>query len=80
VQAEHGDLVPLSADHYWVLDAQATYDVLTTPSPGDFTIGQLSDDVATLDEILEQDEVLSAWHDLQHLVGLLHRLATQDLP
>jgi hypothetical protein len=80
VQAEQGEVVPLSADYYWVLAPQATYDIYETPSADDFTMGQLSDDVTTLDEILRPDELVSAWHDLQHLVGILHRLATQDLP
>ncbi|MGY2064415.1 hypothetical protein [Blastococcus sp. SYSU DS0619] len=80
LEAERGDEVPLSADYYWVLDARATYRVDETPSAPDFTLGQLSDDVDTLDEILEPDQVISVWHDLRHLVGILHRLATQDLP
>ena len=81
VQAEQGDVIPLSADYYWALDAQATYDVYKTPSERDFTMGQLSDDVATLEEMLQRDDpLISVWHDLQHLVGILHRLATQNLP
>lgn len=80
VQAEQGDSIPLSADHYWVLNPRATYDVYETPKESDLTIGQLSDDIATLDEILRPDQSVSTWHDLQHLVGILHRLATQDLP
>ena len=80
VEAEHGDSVPLTADYYWVLDARATYDVHKDPSVDAFTIGQLSDDVATLDEILEPDQVVSVWHDLAHLVGILHRLGTQGRP
>jgi hypothetical protein len=80
LQAEQGDRIPLSADYYWVLTPQATYDVHQTPSPDDFTMGQLSDDISTLDEMLRTDEPNAAWHDLQHLVGILHRLATQDLP
>ena len=81
LEAEHGDSVPLSADYYWVLDARATYDVDEAPSGEKLTLGQLSDDVATLDEILErEDQFVSVWHDLQHLVGILRRLAAQDLP
>jgi len=80
VQAEQGDIVPLSADHYWVLNARATYDVYETPEESDLRIGQLSDDIATLDDVLRPDRGVSTWHDLQHLVGILHRLATQDLP
>ena len=80
VEAEHGNTISLSADYYWVLDPHATYDVSTDPSADQYTIGQLSDDIATLDEILEQDDVISVWHDLAHLVGILHRTATQDRP
>ena len=80
VERERGDLVPLSADHYWILDARATYEVGRTPKERDLMIGQLSDDIATLDEILRPDEVVSVWHDLQHLIGILHRIATDDLP
>lgn len=79
VERERGDLIPLSADYYWVLDAQATYEVDRSPKERDLTIGQLSDDIATLDEILRTDEVVSVWHDLHHLIGILHRLATEDL-
>ncbi|MGY1668596.1 hypothetical protein [Geodermatophilus sp. SYSU D00696] len=80
LQAEQGESIPLSADYYWVLSPRAMYDVYETPTADDFTMGQLSDDIATLDEILRPDEPASAWHDLQHLVGILRRLATQDLP
>lgn len=47
LEAEHGDSVPLTADYCWVLDARATYDVHRDPSVDAFTIGRLSDDVAT---------------------------------
>ncbi|SDF44095.1 hypothetical protein SAMN05660485_03369 [Blastococcus fimeti] len=80
LQADQGDVVPLSADYYWVLAPRATYDVYEAPSVDDFTIGQLSDDVVTLDEMLRPDQPVSIWHDLQHLAGILQRLATQDLP
>jgi hypothetical protein len=81
LEAEHGDSVPLTADYYWVLNARPTYGVSSDPSADQYTIGQLSDDVATLDEILErEDDFISVWHDLAHLGGILHRLATQDLP
>ena len=80
LEAEHGETVFLSADHYWVLDARATYEVHQMPSTRDLALGQLSDDVASLDEIVQADQVVSVWHDLQHLVGVLHRLGTQDLP
>ncbi|MCW2743847.1 MAG: hypothetical protein JWM48_397 [Mycobacterium sp.] len=80
VQAEQGDSISLSADHYWALNPRATYEVYETPKEPDFTIGQLSDDIATLDEILRPDQIVSTWHDLQHLVGILQRLAAQDLP
>lgn len=80
VEAQHGDSIRLTADYYWVLDAHATYDVYSDPPADQYTIGQLSDDIATLDEILDQDDVISVWHDLAHLVGILHRLAAQDRP
>lgn len=81
LEAEHGDSIPLTADYYWVLDAHATYDVASDPSADQYTLGQLSDDIVTLDEILSRDdEFVSVWHDLAHLVGILHRLATQDRP
>ncbi len=81
LEAEHGESIPLSADYYWVADPHALYDLSSAPSAGQFTVGQLSDDIANLDEILGyEDGFVSAWHDLAHLVGILHRLATQDLP
>ncbi|MGY1833057.1 hypothetical protein ACI8AA_21795 [Geodermatophilus sp. SYSU D01180] len=84
VARQHGDEVELTADHYWVLTPRAAYDLTADPDVRSCTVAQLSDDVATVREILgradDEEEVLSPWHDLAHLAGILQRLAAQDRP
>ena len=81
VARKHGETVVLDADHYRVLPPEMTYDVHTSPAVDRMTIAQLSDDVAELAGMVEDDEWVSEpWHDLAHLVGILQRIAAQDLP
>jgi hypothetical protein len=43
--------------------------------------GQLSDDVASVREFVGRtDRETFLWHDLQHVAGVLLRLASLDLP
>lgn len=75
VEREHGAEVSLGADFYWVLGRDAAYN-LDQPLVADLTVGQLSDDVASLQGMLDngiQPEAL--WHDLGHVNGILARLA-----
>ena len=48
--------------------------------PGALTVGQLSDDVEALRELLRRPDDLTLWHDLSHVVGILRRIAALDLP
>jgi hypothetical protein len=78
--ARHGDEIELTADYYWVLDARAAYDLTATPSIDQLTMVQLSDDLAEVTALSAARDVLVPWHDLAHLIGVLQRLAAQDLP
>ena len=76
-----GSTINLGADYYWDLDARVVYDLTQVPPAGP-GIGQLSDDVASLRSLLEggPDGEVFLWHDLAHVVGILRRVATLDLP
>ena len=80
LSARHGDEIELTADHYWVLDPRAAYDLTATPSVEQLTVGQLSDDLAEVASLSATDDPSSPWHDLAHVIGILQRLAAQDLP
>jgi hypothetical protein len=80
VEAKFGPTVNLAADYYWVLDPLTAFDPTAEQASG-MTLGQLSDDVLTVRQILERDdEPIVIWHDLAHIVGLLSRIAALDLP
>jgi hypothetical protein len=70
---ELGPSIDLDADHYWWIDTREAFDVTREPS---LEAGQLSDDVASTREMLhrDDDEVI-LWHDLDHLIGILQRIA-----
>ncbi|MDG4823858.1 hypothetical protein O7635_18540 [Asanoa sp. WMMD1127] len=76
VERDRGAEVDLGADYYLVVPLESAYE-LHAGSP-QLTMGQLSDDVASLRELLERDDVC-VWHDLAHVVGILTRLAALDL-
>ena len=78
VEERHGDVMTLSADYYWVLPPEVAYD-LAVPDTSRLTMGQLSDDVDELAGMADAEHV-EPWHDLAHLVGILQRIAAQDLP
>nr|BFE55773.1 hypothetical protein GCM10020063_002990 [Dactylosporangium thailandense] len=46
------------------------------------TADQLSDDVLSMRAMLDpaEDDPIVVWHDLTHVVGVLSRLASLDLP
>ncbi|NEK96341.1 hypothetical protein GCU67_19540 [Modestobacter muralis] len=80
LSARHGDEVELTADHYWVIDPQAAYDLSATPSIEQLTVGQLADDLAEVAALSAATDPPFPWHDLGHVIGILQRLAAQDLP
>ncbi|QSB16245.1 hypothetical protein JQS43_08110 [Natronosporangium hydrolyticum] len=81
VERRHGDCVDLGADYYWTVYLNAAYRFDTTDDP-QITVGQLSDDVASLRELLEagEERPVVLWHDLSHVVGILARIAAVDAP
>ena len=66
-----GSEVDLTVDHYWHLPVDAAFDM--TQEPTTLTVGQVSDDVAHLQE-LDKPTPETVWHDLTHLTGLLRAL------
>lgn len=76
VRREIGEVVDLSADHYWITGTTDRFDLTKIPEP---MAGQLGDDVASIRECLSAPEVV-LWHDLQHLTGVLLRLAALGYP
>lgn len=87
VQRTDGSFIEIDRDHYWLLELTAAFsEDLQEPGTrlGDLGVGQISDDVATVDELAEEiekgDASLNPWHDFEHAVGLLRALAFRDLP
>jgi hypothetical protein len=70
-----GPRVDLGADYYWTIDPDAAYHLERDPASGP-TVGQLSDDVATVRETMVGGvEPAETWHVLRHVNGILARLA-----
>jgi len=78
VSGRHGDVMTLSADHYWVLPPGSAYDLSGAPEADSLTVAQLSDDVEKLAGMAESGREVVPWHDLAHLIGILQRIAAQD--
>lgn len=79
VEARFGATVDLRADGYWTLDLTRSFDLHAEQGAG-LMVGQLSDDVRELRELLRRPDALTLWHDLSHVVGILRRIAALDLP
>ena len=63
VEKSHGSELTLDEDHYWHLPVEETYDL--SAEPRITTVGQVSDDLAEIKQLLSADEpVLAIWHDL----------------
>ena len=79
VEQQRGAVVDLDGDYYWTVGPPDAFrfDADGPPEP---TAGQLSDDIASLREILVgvPDRPVMVWHDLAHVVGILSRLAALD--
>ena len=69
-----GTEVALEDDYYWHLPVDEAFDV--TREPGSLTVGQLSDDLTSIDTAADPDPYI-AWHELSHLVGVLRALERQ---
>lgn len=71
IEARFGAEVPLRVDYYWHLPVDEAFDM--TREPHASTVGQVTDDVATMleDRWRSPEE---AWHEVSHLIGVLRAL------
>jgi hypothetical protein len=67
------------ADYYWNVDATAAFAMVEDPETR-LTCGHVSDDVAEVAALLQRDDAIWLWHDLEHLAALLRFLAYVDRP
>lgn len=79
IEGRHGQTVDLGADQYWTLDPRRTFDPAAEQASG-LIIGELSDDVREMRDLVARDDEPVIWHDLAHIVGILGRVAALDLP
>ena len=87
VEREEGPYIEVDRDYNWLIEAHAAAaDDLHEPGTqeSDLGVGQVSDDLATVDELAKDlaagDVFFQPWHDLEHVVGILRALARRDLP
>ena len=81
VELQMGSAVDLDAAHYWMLAPKAAFGLVPDPELH-IMAGQLTDDVEEIGEPLQRDpgDGVFIWHDLEHLCGVLMRVASLDLP
>lgn len=78
VERNCGPEIDLRADEYWVIAAADAFRLDGEPTP---TVGQIADDLDSLAaQISKGAERPVVWHDLEHVIGLLRRIAALDLP
>ena len=79
VEERLGAEVDLGAALYWEIEADAAFDMQSTPAA---SVGQLADDVERLHELAVNgpNAEVWVWHDVAHLVGILPRIGALDLP
>jgi hypothetical protein len=86
VEDRLGARVSTDADHYWLVELRAAFsaDLHAPGQPGDLGVGQISDDIASVAEVVQGRRDAEGWpifwHDLEHATGLLRALAWMDLP
>ena len=78
IEAKHGSTLVLTKDYYWSLPVRAAFDMTRTDP--ELTIGQVTDDIAEIRALEAETGVLSPWHELAHLVGVLRAVEALDLP
>lgn len=80
VESEHGPTLALDHDHYWHLPVRNAFNL--SADPPHLTVGQTSDDLATVGEIAAAGAAFPTWHALAHVIGLLRavELAARDRP
>lgn len=69
----HGNEIEIESDYYWKIDEREIYDV--NKEPGDFSIGQLTDDWKTLQKSLQSDDLIP--YDLQRISNMLQALSIE---
>ena len=79
VAERHGPTVDLEADYYASLDLRTSFDPTVDQCDG-ITVGQLSDDVREVREMLSRTDAPVVWHDLSHIAAIFLRIAALDLP
>jgi hypothetical protein len=78
VEATHGQTDELHGGLYWRLGLGEPNRLPHEPRP--LVVGDLADDLETVNELARSEEDVDVWHDLDHLVGVLRRIAELDLP
>lgn len=81
VERVHGNEVHLDADFYWHLDVGVIYNALVKPETDSLSLGSILDDVDELHGVIDKppEDLVSLWHDLAHVIGILRRIAKLDL-
>jgi hypothetical protein len=78
VEHKWGPQVELPSTFYWATNFREAFDLNARLEP---TMGDLADDVSDIRKDLAgeiEERVLTAWHTLEHLKGILGALAALD--
>jgi hypothetical protein len=67
--ATHGPEVGLTHDLYWHLQTGDLFEMSRVPT--EMTVGQTTDDLAEVRQMLDSGDFQPAWHALLHIGGLL---------
>lgn len=76
VEVELGDVIELDADHYWLLESSDSFDLSKSPT---IAAGQISDDLESI-RAIGREGTVAVWHDLDHVLGVLHRVSALARP
>jgi len=76
-EKQFGAVIDLGADYYWDVPTDTSFDLSREPA---LHARQLTDDVTSIRSQLGPDDDPLIWHDLDHLIGVLRRIAAMDRP
>ncbi|MGB3674988.1 MAG: hypothetical protein WA988_11145 [Candidatus Nanopelagicales bacterium] len=82
-ERKHGEQIEMKWDLYWELPVVEALDLSVDPGEDCLTVGSLVDDVESTRELLsrsDEDQAVTVWHDLAHIVGILRAIVAVDLP
>ena len=83
VERQYGDQLDMAdvpADYYWNMNLAAAFGMTQTPEDH-IDCGQSTDDVQEVSELAHGSrEMISLWHDLEHLARVMRLLAFLGLP